>query len=182
MKHLSWIACLLALQTNLCRAEDVVTRGPYLQTLLSDSVEIIWHTSRESHGAVRYRRGSEPFALLREDKPALAHRVKVEGLSADSVYDYDILEYDVVLTEGRGYQFRTAPPVGEGTFRCVALGDSGTAGQEQLSLARVIAGLEPDIVLHTGDMDYIRVSNRRYAFCAATWNPMVRSSSPTSLA
>ncbi len=131
-----------------------VTRGPYLQALLAESVEILWHTDGLSSGAVEVSEaeGGAPRRIA-EDRPAAEHRVKVTGLAPDHHYRYRILDGEEPL--GGEFPLRTAPRTGQGTVRIAVAGDSGYQGSEgQLAVAAVIQAMEPDLFIHTGDLSY----------------------------
>ena len=85
-------------------------RGPYLQSLLPTSVEIIWVTAGlEESGAVRLHPGGEEEVRVEEDpslacashrEAALCHRVRLAGLSPETAYRYEVLAGETELTAG----------------------------------------------------------------------------------
>ncbi len=133
-----------------------ITRGPYLQALLQTTVEVIWLTDGPSTGRVIYslESGGDPVSIS-EAEPSTQHRLKLSGLSPGTAYRYQVADGDRVLTED-GYRFRTSPLPGNGSFRVAAIGDSGSGTSQQIAVAAVIRDIAPDLLLHTGDMIYLR--------------------------
>ncbi len=160
MTRLGFVFSLLLLPSAISPAPAAevlplqITRGPYLQLLLADSVEILWHTDALSAGAVEISEagGGDPRRIA-EDRPAAEHRVKITGLAPDCEHRYRVLDGDQPL--GGEFRLRTAPPTGQGTVRVAVAGDSGYQGSEgQLAVAAVIKAMEPDLFVHTGDLSY----------------------------
>jgi hypothetical protein len=139
---------------------DALTRGPYLQALLESSAVVHWSTELPSRGAVRIS-GPERARLVEGDGEREHHRLRIDGLLPDTAYSYEVLAAGLPLAGGEG-SFRTAPPAGEGSFRAVVIGDSGTGTRAQLELAAQIAELAPNLFLHTGDVFYIADLDRAF--------------------
>jgi hypothetical protein len=130
-----------------------ILRGPYLQRLLDTSVEVIWVTDGPALGAVSFAAPGGPERTVAEDTPALKHVIELTGLEPATVYTYRVEGGEPFLA-AKSFRFRTAPRRGEGELRAVVIGDSGGVTPEQRAVAALIRGLEPDIFLHTGDLDY----------------------------
>jgi hypothetical protein len=79
--------------------------------------------------------------------------VRLEGLSPDAEYAYEIL--DEARAIARGFRFRTDPGPEGRPIRLALTGDSGLGNDHQRALAGVIRGAEPDLFLHAGDLDYL---------------------------
>ncbi|MEM7234228.1 MAG: metallophosphoesterase [Planctomycetota bacterium] len=148
--------------------ESTILRGPYLQNLQSDSVEVIWVSRGEALSGRIVALGSDgaPHAgnendvttceALAKVEDAVCHRIVLGGLTPAQAYTYDVFEGETNLTEGRGYAFRTPPAPGQpGLVHFTALGDSGIGTDSQRLVARAMARLAPMGVLHTGDLDYL---------------------------
>jgi hypothetical protein len=136
--------------------EAALIRGPYLQALLDTSTMILWSTDVESIGRVEYWREGGQVLEVREDAPKIGHRVDLSGLEPGGRYIYQVLDGDSVLAGP--FSFRTSPPPGVDAITVAALGDSGLPGDPPSPQARVAAVIDalidPDIVLHTGDINY----------------------------
>src|SRR5262245_752532 len=100
-------------------------RGPYLQSLLADSVKVIWLTAEPSLGAVLVGQEGGETRKVSEDSMRERHEVLLSGLSPSTSYRYEVLDGDAVLASGDDLRFRTPPPPGTGSFRAVLIGDSG---------------------------------------------------------
>lgn len=135
-----------------------LTRGPYLQALVEDSVTVIWTTDVPSPtSSVRYTPADRPqdAITLASADTGTRHEVDLIGLEAGTTYDYEVLAAGQVLATGPTFRFRTAPPFGSGSFRAVVVGDSGDEALEfQGPVTTLVESLEPDLFLHTGDLLY----------------------------
>jgi len=156
-----WPLLILAFATSGAAQEaPQVIRGPYLQSLLSTSVVVVWVTDLPTSGVVRCSSGDGERVHVEAPLRDRVHALEIPNLTPDTVYSYEVLDGERLLTEGEGFQFRTAPPTGEGMARFVALGDSGTGGAQQAAIAEILCQLEPDVFLHTGDLTYIQDLDR----------------------
>ena len=84
------------------------------------------------------------------------HLVEFEGLAPGGLHRYEILDADAQPVPGGGpFEFRAAPDAG-GSFRFVALGDSGTGSAKQWEIAEALCALvpHPELFIHTGDLVY----------------------------
>ena len=159
--------------------DPALVRGPYLQNLFPDSVEIVWVTvGIDGPATVRVDGGLDGPRIfeqgevdscdaLLDDRPdARCHRVRLELLTPGGDHEYRIFVGDVDLAVDGGQvfdvplRFRTPPAGDEAVLRLAALGDSGAATPVQLLVGQVMADLEPLGVLHTGDVDYLRDPDR----------------------
>jgi 3',5'-cyclic AMP phosphodiesterase CpdA len=99
------------------------------------------------------------------------HAVTLPGLRPGTVYHYRVDGVGGASAAGR---FRTAPACDE-PFSFAVLGDSGDGGPDQLAVARLLAGLSPDLVLHTGDVVYPRGEDRDYdGHFFGPYRPLIR--------
>jgi hypothetical protein len=81
------------------------------------------------------------------------HEARLSGLLPQTSYDYTVFSGGSEAASGRD-RFVTAPPVGSGTVRFVAFGDSGVGSAEQRQLGALIATDAFDLSLHGGDVAY----------------------------
>jgi hypothetical protein len=129
-----------------------LTRWPYVQRLGRTSADILWRTSTRGTGHVRYWGPAEEPKVATEAEPGFVHRVSLSSLEPGTVYEYEVLQDDRVLTET--YRFRTDPGR-DGTIRAAVIGDSGSANANQLAVASLVQSRRPDVFLHTGDLVYV---------------------------
>src|SRR5262245_44354106 len=134
------------------------TRGPYLQSLLADSVKVLWFTAEPSVGKVRIHPEGGGQDEVVENAPGTRHEVLITGLSPSTSYRYEVLQGDTLIASGDDFQFHTPPPPGHGSFRAVLVGDSGDpnlAGENfQHEVTLLMESLNPDLFLHVGDYVY----------------------------
>ena len=143
--------------------ETGLIRGPYLQQLAPDAVEIVWstrgvegdailHLAHDGGAVVAHPR--DELSCLPPTDDARCHRVRVDGLQASKHYTYELYHGEELLAASDEFRFRTPPPRGGGQVRFVAFGDSGAEGGAQDAVTAIVERLEPDAILHTGDLDY----------------------------
>lgn len=158
-------------------AQAQITRGPYMQMLGTDQVQVIWHTPGAlTDPEVEF---GETLALgttiIGSSVPDLMggvkHTVDVTGLTDGTKYFYAVGSAGGPLTvASNDYSFTTAPAVGtRQLIRIWAFGDSGywpgSSGTEYMDTRQAYydyaGGGDPqdaadatDVVLHLGDNAY----------------------------
>lgn len=139
-------ACLAVI---LFAAGVTLTRGPYLQSVTSTSAILIWRTAAPGSSHVDYGVGGYTTSI---DLPALAteHAVTLTDLITGTEVLYRVSTDGVELASG---SFRTAA-LPDRPFTFAVLGDSGTGSRDQYAVADRIVALDPQLVLHTGDVVY----------------------------
>jgi hypothetical protein len=133
-----------------------ITRGPYLQGLLATSVEVIWRTRDRLECQVRWQEEGAPASRQVLSPEDTAHRVAIDGLVPGKRHRYEVLDREGRLLAGGGpFTFRAAPDPA-GTFRLVAIGDSGSLKPPQFEIAAALCRMDPlpELFLHTGDIIY----------------------------
>ncbi len=149
-RRLSWIgalvlaACLLSAATS-----NGLTRGPYLQSVDSTSAIVVWRTSAPGSSQVDYGVGTYTNSIDLPS-PTTEHVVTLTDLITGTEVVYRVSTAGVELANG---SFRTAP-ASDRPFTFAVIGDSGTASREQYAVADRLAALDPQFVLHTGDVVY----------------------------
>jgi hypothetical protein len=126
-----------------------LTRGPYLQSTTRDSTLVVWQTDRPGDSVVEY--GASDYSLLSSDSASTTtHVIPLLGLIPGTTYQYRIKTDGAVL---HAATFATAPDPGD-AFDFVMIGDSGVGSEAQAAVAAQMRTLEPDFVLHLGDVIY----------------------------
>ena len=134
-------------------------RDPYVQSVLASSAVIAWVSNEPDVGCVEY--GETPQLGRKEVDTRVnrRHAVTLSGLSPGSTYYYRVMEAGGSPEMG---SFRTAPVGEDSHFAFAVVGDSGKGGKSQLAVAELLERLEPDLILHTGDVVYPRGEERHY--------------------
>jgi 3',5'-cyclic AMP phosphodiesterase CpdA len=136
-------------------AESVaLTRHPYIQNTYPDKVTIVWKTDLTSDSMVEYGL-TRSYGNVVHNKLAKenVHIVTLTDLVSGTRYYYRVSSDGNVLTSGDPF-FQTNKSEADPSFTFVVFGDSGTASQAQLDVAKLIEKLSPDLLLHTGDVIY----------------------------
>jgi predicted phosphodiesterase len=126
-----------------------LTRGPYLQSVTPTSAIIVWRTTAPGGSRVDYGVG-DYTDTLEQAEPTTEHFITLTGLLTDTQVMYRVSTDGVELASG---SFRTPPGSGQPVTFGV-LGDSGTGSREQYAVADRLVALDPQLVLHTGDVVY----------------------------
>lgn len=151
-KHTRLAALLfgwLLLAQSVAAQAPSLTRGPYLQSTTRDSVIVVWQTDTAGDSFVEY--GESDYGQSSGDAALVTtHVVTLTGLSAGATYQYQIKTGGVILHQST---LATAPDPG-GDFDFGVFGDSGTGLPAQFGVAAQMLALQPDFLIHTGDVIY----------------------------
>jgi 3',5'-cyclic AMP phosphodiesterase CpdA len=126
-----------------------LTRGPYLQSVTATSAILVWRTDTPGDSRVEY--GMDGYTQSATDATAaIEHVITLTDLITGTAVMYRVLSDDVELAAG---SFRTAVAPGQ-HFSFGVIGDSGIGSTAQYQVADRLVALDPDFVLHTGDVVY----------------------------
>jgi acid phosphatase type 7 len=134
-------------------------REPYVQGITASSAVICWVSERPDAGVVEYGKTLELGRKETDARVGRRHAVALAGLDPASTYYYRVR--GVGRTSPKGC-LRTAPLGDDSRFSFAVVGDSGSGGKGQLGVARLLERLEPDLILHTGDVVYPAGEERHY--------------------
>jgi hypothetical protein len=148
-----------------------LVRGPYLQQVGATQAIVVWATRESGAATVSYQAGTAAAQTVSATSTFRSssatgipsfyqHEAVLGGLTANTLYRYDLQLGSADVTPGVVDSFRTAPAVGTGTIRLIAFGDSSNGSTSQAQIASRIAAEAFDLVTHTGDIAY---SNGTYA-------------------
>jgi hypothetical protein len=150
------------LTPSVAQAAGTLVWGPYLQAATTSAITIAWATTTNSASEVRYKigGGSESVAAATAQRITRSgatapyndfyiQSAKLAGLTASTLYSYRVLTGGVELASST---FSTARSTSETAFSFVVIGDSGTATSNQVGVAQRMAQLNPEFVLHCGDI------------------------------
>ena len=112
-----------------------LSRGPYLQTLTTNSVIVRWRTDSPGTSTVKYGKTETNLDLTaNSSSPTQEHEIHVTALEPDTRYYYQIESNDESLMSSLGY-FETAPLTGStDPVRIWVIGDAGRANFAQESV------------------------------------------------
>ena len=130
---------------------DGVEYGPLVSRPSPTSIEVAWRTDASMDASVEY--GLTPaYGSVATAPAARFHRVRLYGLAPDTAYHYRIVAGGA--PQGGDHVLRTPPQPGTGRARFGVIGDSGTGCADELAMVAQLEKMEPDFVLHTGDVAY----------------------------
>jgi len=120
-------------------------RGPYLQSVTSNSVWVVWDTTRQVITSVEYGLTRNLGQEVEEVKDSLHHEVQLKGLEPYTTYYYRV-------DRGQTATFRTAADPSQTTFRFAVFGDTRGSSSIHRAIVKQIVKSAPDFVIHTGDL------------------------------
>lgn len=129
-----------------------LSRGPQVAQVSTTSILVAWRTSQAVGGSVEVSLAGAPVGSFPSTGVTTEHVAQLSGLLPGTTYNYEIdLDGSPAST---GHSFTTAPASGTDPYRFCVLGDSGSGGANQLTIAARILAAAPGLVLHTGDVVY----------------------------
>ncbi|HSJ85626.1 MAG TPA: metallophosphoesterase family protein, partial [Anaerolineales bacterium] len=154
---------------NTTAGTATLLRPPYIQNLTTTEVTIVWTTVQDGASEVDYGIGNTNLTASATSTfvttPATApynqyfvHQATLSGLTPDTIYQYKIFTNGADLTPGGVVTFRSGKPASSSTFRFAVIGDSGDGSTNQRDVATRLLQVQPDLVVHTGDMVYSEMS------------------------
>jgi predicted phosphodiesterase len=131
------------------------TRGPLVQNMSSNQVQIIWKTPVPADSTVEFGPAGKLDGSLTDTNLVLNHAVTLPNLTPDTGYLYRIASAGGDrLAVSPIAAFRTFSTGGPVEF--VVVGDTGHGGLPQQRIASVMAAQKADLVMHVGDVIYPR--------------------------
>ena len=120
----------LLLSFSAFSQSDSIVRGPYLQSMTTESVIIQWRTaSPQSSQVTLVTKGEKKSRVIADTNRVIDHIVKVSGLSPTKFYSYSI-------SPNHQGSFHTKPKAGDAnSVRIWALGDFGYDTPNQKAVA-----------------------------------------------
>ena len=129
---------------------DTLVRGPYLQSVTTDSVIIVWETEGSSRGEVIYGETDKYGSGVTDPVVGTSHAITLTNLTPYTTYHYRVEDDGVTFSKDAA--FRTAAGPDQTKFTFAAFGDTRTQGQIHQEVVDSIVAQDPDFVLHTGDL------------------------------
>jgi hypothetical protein len=144
------LALLVLLESSGASALSL-TRGPYLQRPADDTTLIVFDTDVPVAGGLRYRPDGGSWSLQTESSAGTQHSFALAGLSAGSLYDYQIFGGAQPLSTVSRFRANRSSDDDE-IFFGVAGDTSG--GSVPAAIASQLSSLGVDLALHVGDLAY----------------------------
>jgi len=131
-------------------SEDHIRRGPYIQSITTNSAVIVWETDQPTPSSVIY--GATPACSSRVDDPAQTteHAIKITGLTPYTTYYYNVT--GSCQAPDRSRTFKTAAGPDQTQFTFVVFGDTQSQPDIHRTVVEQINEMEPDFLIHTGDL------------------------------
>ncbi|MCA1716172.1 MAG: metallophosphoesterase [Actinobacteria bacterium] len=131
-------------------------RDQYVQNVSARSAVIAWMSEEPGAGFVQYGETPELEHEQGDGRIGKRHAVTLFGLRPGSRYYYRVAGAQKTAS------FRTAPEGPGSGFTFAVVGDSGTGSKAQLAVAGLLERMEPDLILHTGDVVYPKGDDADY--------------------
>ena len=130
-------------------AAITLTRGPYLQSVTTDSVVVAWETDTPASSRADYGPTAAYGLVVSSTTPITHHALILTNLNPHAFYHYQVSSDGQVL--GGDDSFRAAASSTQTAFSFVAFGDTRTDAAAHRTVVDRIVALSPEFVLHTGD-------------------------------
>ena len=131
-------------------------RDQYVQNVSTSSAVIAWMSEEPGAGFVRYGETRELEHERGDGRTGKRHSVTLSGLRPGSRYYYRVAGAQKIAS------FRTALEGPGSGFTFAVVGDSGTGSRAQRAVASLLERMQPDLILHTGDVVYPKGDDADY--------------------
>jgi acid phosphatase type 7 len=131
-------------------------RDQYVQNVSVRSAVIAWMSEEPGAGFVQYGETPELEHERGDGRIGKRHAVTLSGLRPSSRYYYRVAGAQKIAS------FRTAPEGPGSSFTFAVVGDSGTGSKAQQAVAGLLERMQPDLILHTGDVVYPKGDDADY--------------------
>ena len=128
----------------------VLPRDPYLQKVGPDTATVAFRLASSCAPTVRYGEGT-PGQSAASQTSGRVHAVVLTGLKPGTEYTYEV---EACGTRTPLKRFRTAPVPGTRKVHFAAVGDFGTGGTDQKSVAADMLARRPELFVALGDNAY----------------------------
>jgi len=145
-----------------------LTRGPYMNSALHNSIVIRWRTDIPTNTKVSY--GDAPGNLTQsfvDNTSTTEHIVTLTGLTENTLYYYNIGSTTQIVQGDANNYFKTMPPVGSTQkIRVLAMGDMGNNSANEVNVRNAYLGFNgsnyTDAWLLMGDNAYSNGTDAEY--------------------
>lgn len=130
------------------------TRGPFVQNMTSNSVQIIWQTQLPTDGSLVYGKDTNDVAIASDETTGTNHVITLVNLDPGEKYVYQISSSidSTVATDDWG-NFQTLKMAGS-PISFLVVGDTGEATTPQYKIAAQMERQSADLLVHVGDIVY----------------------------
>lgn len=125
---------------------SVLVAGPFLQQMAPDGVTVVWETQEDVIGTVQI--GQNEFERSASDaKPTKIHRIRLNGLKANTLYSYRCRWNDQITNT---FSIKTAPPRGGDGVKLAVIGETVGNADTASNLVAQLSKAQPDLIFHAG--------------------------------
>jgi predicted phosphodiesterase len=130
------------------------TRGPFVENMTTNSVQVIWHTVTPSAGSVTYGPDVDHLQTVSIEIPDTIHAVTLTNLAPNQNYIYRVaVETGQETAFSDWSNFRTFKMPGA-PITFLVVGDTGQAMTGQYKIADQMKLQPADLLIHVGDVVY----------------------------
>ncbi|UCE17319.1 MAG: metallophosphoesterase [Gemmatimonadota bacterium] len=122
--------------------------GPYVQNVKTNSITIMWESSKPENGKVLYGEKRSLDGETDEKGLSTIHEITLTGLKSETRYYYRVQSGKDVSDV---YSFKTAV-MKESPFSFASYGDNRDGPVMHRKITNLIASKNPDFVIHNGDL------------------------------
>jgi hypothetical protein len=131
------------------------SRGPFVQNMTTNSVQVIWHTVSPTIGSVSYGKDAAHLMVANDETYSRIHAVTLTNLEPNQTYIYQVAAQTDggPVAEADWSSFHTLKMPGT-PISFLLFGDSGQGTTAQFKIAEQMEATGADLVLHVGDIIY----------------------------
>src|ERR1041385_4112129 len=152
------------------------TRGPFVQNMTTNSVQVIWQTAQPTTGFVAYGKDADHVTFAVVETADTNHVVALTGLEPGQNYIYRVsVQTDTQQAASDWYTIRPLKMPGA-PITFVVVGDTGQASLGQYQIADQMKAQSPDLMMHVGDIVYpCYMSLHADARCFSIYRDLMRT-------
>lgn len=138
---------ILLVAPHGANAQSQFVVRPYLMDVSDHGIAVLFTLAHASAVTVRVSAVGHETRTVASGAQS-RHEITIDGLDADTRYNYDVLAENELLARG---SFGTAPTDTRASVRFLLYGDTRTNPATHASVIRAMERISADFVVHTGD-------------------------------
>ena len=152
-----WLALGAAISLGLATPKpvgaDEPRKGPWVMNVTSERASVLVELAEPAAVTLSLASEGVEAMVLSSSEPRALHELVAEGLTANTVYEYELALPSGEAAHGR---FKTAPRADhQAPIRFVVYGDNRTDHEAHERVVASVRQAEADVLLNTGDMVYL---------------------------
>lgn len=128
--------------------EPAIVRGPYLQSVLSDSAVIMWNTNYDCESEIEFGTNKENPKIIKSNKTTKLHEVAIKNLQPDTKYFYRVNSGNIISD----WSSLKSAPKKNSPFSFILYGDNQLNFLRHKDIINNFSKKEFDFIVSNGDV------------------------------